>query len=415
MSGTRPMNELAIRTAVSLSVGLSKVPRMTFPWGTRANPISVGVRGQWAVLADHLQDIHLYLGFDGRQLLVAPGGPSAVVLVNGHQVQGQAWVPVPIPAQIQLGEAQLRVENEAALEGASDNPINSTVDTLFDGGLLRERGRALAAPPPIAPIPAVPMQLAPDGARAAAQLHATLQSAAVPPQAPAVPAADGRRRSQPEPPAVINTLPSTPPPKSITQPPASAKKGAWAEASGPKKAILVLMPFALATMMWVLLDDGEPPSASVPAPPAAAKPASAPPTPTPSRVPARQGFALAKTPARPDSAAPATSPPQDAAPSATALGTSPTADAAPGTPSALPAAPSALPASSASAAPSVPAAPSLAAPALGASPRAALSAALLGNLDQAAELYTKLSEADPSNQAFRLAARLTAAHAVRHP
>jgi hypothetical protein len=407
MSGTRPMNELAIRTAVSLSVGLSKVPRMTFQWGTRANPISVGVRGQWAVLADHLQDIHLYLGFDGRQLLVAPGGPNAVVLVNGQAVQGQAWVPVPIPAQIQLGEAQLRVENEAALAGASDNPINSTVDTLFDGGLLRERGRALATPAPVAPIPAVPMLLAADGARAAAQLNATLQSAAVPPQVPGVLAADGRRRSQPEPLAAINTLPSTPPPTSITQPPASAKKGAWAEASGPKKAILVLMPFALATMMWVILDDGEQPSASVPAPPAAAKPATTTPAPTPSQAPARQGFALAKTPARPDSAAAAMSPPQDAAPSATALDTSPT-------PTAVPAAPSALPAPAASAAPNVPA-PSLAAPALGASPRAALSAALLGNLDQAAELYNKLSEADPSNQAFSLAARLTAAHAVRHP
>ncbi|MES1183880.1 MAG: hypothetical protein ABUL60_08685, partial [Myxococcales bacterium] len=62
-----------------------------------------------------------------------------------------------------------------------------------------------------------------------------------------------------------------------------------------------------------------------------------------------------------------------------------------------------------------PAASPVAAPPSGASARAALSAALLGNLDEAAELYTKLAAAEPGNQAFSLAARLTAAHAVRRP
>ena len=418
MSGTVPMNELAIRTAVNLTAGLSKVPRMTFQWGARANPISVGLRGQWAVLADGLQDIHLYLGFDGRQLLVSPGGPGAVVLVNGHRVQGHAWVPVSVPSQIQLGEALLRVENEAAFEAGADNPINSTADTWFDGGVLRERGRALATPAPaapIAPIAAVPVVLAAGGARAAAPHGATHESASPRPHVLGMPGVGGDR-SAPDVAGAANTLPSTPPPTSLTQPPAAANnKGAWASASGPKKAIFALMPFALATMLWVILDDGEPPLAN-PAPPVAAKPASPAAAPVPSQVPARQGFSLAKTPARPDSATPAApSAPKRAEPLATAsLSTSPAPSVAPAASNAVPAVPSAVPSASTSATPNVAMPPTVVAPS-GASPRAALSAALLGNLDEAAELYQDLAAADPSNPAFSLAARLTAAHAVRRP
>lgn len=425
MSGTRPMNDLAIRTAVNLTAGLSKVPRMTFQWGTRANPISVGLRAQWSVLADGLQDIHLYLGFDGRQLLVSPGGPGAVVLVNGHQVQGHAWVPVSVPSQIQLGEAVLRVENEAAFEAASENPINSTADTWFDGGVLRERGRALATPPPgapIAPIAAVPMVLGAGGA----PLGATLESASPLPHVLGMPAVGGAR-SHLDVAGAVNTLPSAAPPTSLTEPPATGKKGAWAQASGPKKAILVLMPFALATMLWVIVDDGEQEVASA-APPVAAKPVAPAAAAAPSQAPARQGFSLAKTPPRPDSATPAvpTAPKSAEPPAAAQASTSPAPSAVPdaptaaAAPSAVPdaptavAAPSAGPAASASATPNAPAPPVVAGPS-GTSPRAALSAALLGNLDKAAELYKDLSAADPSNQAFSLAARLTAARAVRHP
>jgi hypothetical protein len=418
MSGTRPLNEVAIRTAVNLTAGLSKVPRMTFQWGTPANPISVGLRAQWSVLADGLQDVHLYLGFDGRLLLVAPGGPGAVVLVNGQPIHGQAWVPVSVPSQIQLGEALLRVENEAAFE-ASENPINSSADTWFDGGVLRERGRALATPPPgapagpIAPMQALPMVLAAGGSGAPAPLGATLESAAPLPYVLGAPAGGGSARPQPKVADVINTLPSTPPTSSSsTEPPPASRKGAWAAASGPKKAIVVLMPFALATMLWVILDDSEQQLASS-APPVAPRPASPATAAEPSQVPARQGFSLAKTPPRPDGATPASAR-KGTEPPATAPPTSPAPSAVPGAPSAVPAAPSAVPAASASVTPSVAARPTVVA-ASGASPRAALSAALLGNLDQAAELYKDLAAADPSNQAFSLAARLTAARAVRRP
>lgn len=413
MTGTRPMRELDVQTTVALAVGLSKVPRMKFPWGTRTDPISVGLRGQWAILADHVQDIHAYLGFDGQQLLVVPGGSGASVLVNGQPIQGQAWVAVSAPARIQLGEAQLRIENEGRAEattakipvvndlGATELSVNSTIDTLFDGGVLRERARAIT-PAPIAPMPVVPTLLAAGVARAT-PFEATLKSASSPLDVQPPPAAGGRSRSQPEIPAAAKASPSTPPPTAVTQPPPPpAKKGAWAEASGPKKAILVLMPFALATMMWVILDDSEQQLASAPIQPVPAKPAVAKPDASASEVAAPPRIALARTPARPDSpAAAATNEPKGAEPSATER-------------LSVPAASSSAPAAPASAVPSA-AAPSITVAPSGASARAALNAALLGNLDQAAELYAKLSAADPSNQAFGLAARLTAAHAVRHP
>lgn len=439
MSGTGPMNELAIRTAVRLAVGLSKVPRMQFQWGQPANPLSVGLRGQWAVLADGLQDIHFYLGFDGRQLLVAPGGPGAALLLNGQPLQGQAWVPVTVPAQIQAGGALLRVENEAAFAAEADAPVNSSVDTLFDGGVLRERGRALATPAPIAPMAVLPTVLSPSGARAA-PFGATLRSPTDQPE-PAPPA-PARSRSQPEVPQATTNSPSTPPPTALTQPPVAAKKGAWAEASGPKKASLVLMPFALATMMWVLLDDSEVPLAGLPTSPVAAKPAAATPDPVSSQAPVRQRLSLAKTPAGPDTLAataaaaaaaneqnpaePKVADPKAVDPKAPASQATEPKAAEPKVPepkaaepsaatqaSASPA-PSAAPAASTSAVPIVPA-PLGSAAQLSTSARAALSAALLGNLDQAADLYTRLSAAQPDNEAFRLAARLTAAHAVRRP
>jgi hypothetical protein len=51
----------------------------------------------------------------------------------------------------------------------------------------------------------------------------------------------------------------------------------------------------------------------------------------------------------------------------------------------------------------------------GYSERAALDAAFVGNLKEAARIYGKLAEANPGNRTFELAARLADENAVRRP
>jgi hypothetical protein len=51
----------------------------------------------------------------------------------------------------------------------------------------------------------------------------------------------------------------------------------------------------------------------------------------------------------------------------------------------------------------------------GISPRTALNAAFLGDWGEATKQYAALASANPDNEAFRLAVRLTADHAVRRP
>lgn len=408
MTGTHRMDELAVQTVVRITDGLSKTPRLKFAWGAPVDPITVGMRGHWPIMSDSMLDVHLHIGFDGKQLLVALAAPNATAVVNGRPIQGQQWWPVTVPGTLQFGGAELKIENEGAALDMSASP-NSSFDTLFDGGSLRERARQLSEPPIAGPpqplgghTPAPQRDVMWPGVNANPAAYAgTLQSADAHAKQQLRGVGEDLRSRQGAaasmPPAALPTMPPTP------------KKGFWAEASVPKKISIVLLPVALAAVLYSM-DESAPESAA--ATPVAA--ASAKGAPSASARAAANGASsavtttrLAKTPAGPAEA-------NTPAPSAAGVVAAPSLLASATSSSASPA-PTAIVAPTATAGasntPKEEAVGGLPVP----TPRAALDAAFLGNLKDASRMYTRLANANPDNQAYRLAARLAAEDAVRRP
>jgi len=277
--------------------------------------------------------------------------------------------------------------------------------------VLRERARVLAeqappfAQPPSAP-PAFGMREAPWASHNAAVAPAGPSSAGASDQAKRMPAS------------------SSPPSAGTSGPVPEVPRGFWREASGPKKLIVLLMPFALASTFWVIWDDegadvGPSPTpktsvlVAVTTPPSASaevgvglRPRLATTPPAPPSASARQvTAAAAEAAAAPSAEAPSAATPSAATPSAA------TPSAA--TPSA--ATPSAAASAAARPDAAVTGATKPLADANGFSPRTALNAVFLGDWGDATKQYAALASANPDNEAFRLAARLTADHAVRRP
>jgi lysophospholipase L1-like esterase len=82
-----------------------------FKWGEESGRLSVGSRGDWSVAGPGVMPVHLWLSFDGRQLLAASG--EAAVFVQGRQL-GNDWSPVQDGAELRFGFALLRVTRDAA-------------------------------------------------------------------------------------------------------------------------------------------------------------------------------------------------------------------------------------------------------------------------------------------------------------
>jgi hypothetical protein len=184
------------------------------------------------------------------------------------------------------------------------------------------------------------------------------------------------------------------------------KPGFWRQASAPKKAIALLLPWALGAMLY----DSNLLSGEV----------ASPPMPSPAAI----KIAETKAAVPPVTSAAATPP----ALSAAALPAGSTEALAPRL-AALPAAPAsaeAMPALSGHA-PATPALANAASSSISARPgpngalppdraaKAALDLAFIGNLKEASRVYGELAAANPEQRAFALAARMTAERAVQHP
>ena len=423
MTGTQRMTELAGQTVVRLTTGLSKTSIMKFAWGIPNEPVTLGLRGSWGILAEGMLDVHLHLGFDGKQLLLALPSPHANVLMNGQRVSRQGWLQVPVPGRVEFGGATLEVAYErpdGELGVDPDLDPLSQIDTMFDGGVLRARARGMSGPPPANQPAQPPAEVAKTMA------SATPGFAQAPAAAKPEPAGrDERSRKDlanasgtPAPRVASEAAqrqPSDLPANQLSDSPAP-KPGFWASASVPKKLSVALLPLAVLATLYSM----EEPDAEIPAPVAAtARPLASAPTAS-SAVPSTNTNTntsttttvprLARTPASPTSANAGAVTPGGATPETISVSPSGATTAAATAPQASAAAPT----SPAVTAP-VPSVEHALAASAGVSPRAALDAAFLGNFKDASRAYAKLAAANPDNKAFQLASQLTASEAVRRP
>jgi lysophospholipase L1-like esterase len=95
---------------VTVIRGHTEEVRQVFKWGEESGRLSVGSRGDWSVAGPGVVPVHLWLSFDGRQLLAASG--EAIAYVQGQQL-GHDWSPVQDGAELRFGFAMLRVTREA--------------------------------------------------------------------------------------------------------------------------------------------------------------------------------------------------------------------------------------------------------------------------------------------------------------
>ncbi len=239
---------------VSLLSGESDKQTLTFTPGTPANHVGVGTGGQWIVLAEGVQPVHLYLVYDGRSVYVASGAPNARTLLAGADV-GTDWVKATIPCELRFGGACLILRHVPRTKAPADEDA-----TMHDGGALWQAAQRVASTPALGP-----------------QYPSARPAAGAPAPRPTNPDDDaptpmlvaGQDPHSPR----VRTLPPTflpsPPSPSrneITAPPATKPAAAnelrrfWQEASLAKKATLALMPFALGASYQLLLADAPEPA-----------------------------------------------------------------------------------------------------------------------------------------------------------
>jgi lysophospholipase L1-like esterase len=159
---------------VTVARGHTDEARRVFVTGEPSPALSVGSRGDWCVSGPGVVPVHLWLSFDGRQLLAASG--EATVHHQGRPL-GSELSPVRVGDELRFGFALLRVglhelrpERARSRLAGSRGPwllaaAAAAVLLLFiAGGLaISRRGtpaepsaRAEAATPPKLPEPAAP-------------------------------------------------------------------------------------------------------------------------------------------------------------------------------------------------------------------------------------------------------------------
>jgi len=217
---------------VTLSSGASATASRAFTVGVATQPLGVGAGAPWAVTADGVAPVHLFLAFDGTTLFVSAAMPEAAVTVGGVPVP-RDWTAVMPPAEIAFGAARLFVAHPAP-------PSLESERTVHDGGALYQAA-----------------QLAMSG-------QVPLRGESAPPPYPNMPPAAGRPPDLASPPEVIATATGGRPSAAGTSgmpgtPPAVATGGFWREASPVKKAILVLTPFTVVAAFFGLQPMPEPP------------------------------------------------------------------------------------------------------------------------------------------------------------
>jgi hypothetical protein len=252
--------------------------------GRRLETISLGSQGHWVVTGPGVRDIHGYLAFDGALLFLRSANPAYPLRVDGTAVTG-AWQPVEAPARISVGGVTLTysaIGEDGSYTAAPDTqrprddeatrfqPVEIPPDDATRPGLSAselgavsefDRTRVNVEAP--VPLPRLSAPLPAAGMPPPNPSSATVPLAFTPPAAP--------QHLGP----ILDLPPPRPPPQ-----PAGASTGPtwrkvldrvlveWRQTSAPKKALLVLLPFAFVAV-FILFDDPARQQAAPPSPNAA--------------------------------------------------------------------------------------------------------------------------------------------------
>jgi hypothetical protein len=417
------MSARAPEPLITVRAGAAEPPSMALPEGQPIGPLSVGRAGTWRIVGPGVLEEHGFVYFNGSDLFLQSADPNSPLTANGAPIP-LSWTAVYAPCEIGIGGARLWFGPPAApapsyapapapgsmapppaargfaprVQGNDDEESTrlQSIEELQAVAAMRAQ-RAAAASPSLPKRDPPSQTLKSQGvtgieaqvlAAAAAQQQAPSFGAppvptfgAPPPEAVPPPAFG----SAPPPGAPPMVFPGPGAPPDAAPPPVAAPAKAswigerWREASGPKKALMVLMA-PLIWACWVIFTDKPPPPRpSKPAASATANPSATPSAGSPS---AGSASSAAVPPAT-------TSEPPPPVPSAKA-------SASASAKAAASAAPSSAPASSAKT-----------------PQREAADAVAQGSYDKAAKLYEELARAHPEVPAYAEAARIMRAKAER--
>jgi hypothetical protein len=382
---------------IIVRAGTAEPGRMALTPGQAVGPLSVGRNGNWRVVAPGVLEEHAFLYFNGTELFLQSANPNSPVTVNGSPIPGD-WTPVYTPCEIAFGGARLWFgtldqqprsmppppatppppppETSAIgkrpftprVQGLDEDDESTRLHPIEE---LQAARRPAPKDPPSATLksPTSP----PSFGAPPPTFGAPPPSFGAPPSVPAPAMGPGPTfGAPPGPPPVFpgpGAAPDTPP-AAPEAPVAPAKRESWIaarwrEASGPKKAMAVLM-LPLIWAVWVIFTD-KPPAARPPKPTTSA---AASPSATPSAgVPSASAVASIAPAPPPAPAPPSPSGKASAAPSAAPTSTAKTPQ------------------------------------------REAADAVAVGAYDKAARLYEELAKAHPDVPAYAEAARIMKAKA----
>ena len=457
---------------VEIESGIGEPQFIPLTLGKELEPISVGRKGMWRLESAGVLDTHAFVYFDGASLFLRSAETDNPAVVDGEAV-GPSWSEIAAPCRIEVGTARLRFRSLLAADQPRSAPPPTPKRTpappivqlpqnampssfpqparpFSPGELVSEREPGedtrvkpfdrgpRSAPPqevarfaqtagmPVAPVPQ--------------QVHARRSTGPLPPHDPMItgpvtPSGHAMMVTGPMmPPHAMITGPSYPPhmqqptgphapygyavqpmtgpPPPVAPPPAPGLAARFKELNGPKKILVVLAPFCLASSAYLILFD-EPPQAppvasavidagthdahvavATTVPPATTGPVtpSCPPGFVPWPVPINGTIPC--VPAAMVSATPAPPPSAPIAPASAPVGAKPTAQ------------PTQQPAPPASVAPEPPAP-------VGTRTleRLAVDAVAMNDYPRAAKLYEQLQQQNPTNRVYAEAARILRAKA----
>lgn len=255
---------------ISVRAGAAEPASMELPAGQAIGPLSFGRLGSWRIVAPGVLEEHGFLYFNGSALFLQSADPNSPVAVNGAPIPGD-WTPIYAPCEIAFGGARLwfgvpapapRALSPRGLDDDDEStrmhPIEETAATRRS---LKKDSPSATLKSPVTPPPAAlatPQPAAPwlpsFGAPPPMSSSPVMGPGPLfgPPMPGAAPSFPGQGAMFPGPVGP----PDAPPPRA---PPRKESRAAaqWREASGPKKALMILM-LPLLWAVWVIFTDKPP-------------------------------------------------------------------------------------------------------------------------------------------------------------